>query len=149
LRIIDAAMLQPERITDGKLFPYAQKTGHPVWVPLPPDLIDDLAKIPLIGGFYFVVESDRAITVAEYYRVKLEKAAKKAGVLKAHPHRFRDSFACRLLVNGVAIENVAILLGNSIRICEKHYAPWIKARQDALERAVASTWAKPKLRRVK
>jgi site-specific recombinase XerD len=150
LRIIDAASLRPERITDGKLFLYAQKTGHPVWVPLPPDLISDLSKIPLTGGFYFVVESENPVSVAERYRVRLKNAAKKAGVKHAHPHRFRDSFACRLLVNGVSIENVAILLSNTVRVCERHYAPWIKARQDALELAVQSTWDRsPKLVRVK
>jgi hypothetical protein len=39
------------------------------------------------------------------------------------------------------LENVATLLGNTIRVAEKHYSPWVKTRQDALEAAVKGTWA--------
>jgi site-specific recombinase XerD len=68
------------------------------------------------------VQSSNPISIAEYYRVRLAKIDKKF-----HPHRFRDTFASNLLLKGVSIENVAILLGNTVRVCEKHYAPWIKA----------------------
>jgi integrase len=150
LRIIDAAMLRPERIENGKLFLYQQKTGVPVKVPLPPDLLKELEALPLTGGYYFVVESDHAISVAEYYRQKLKKAAKKAGVLNAHPHRFRDTFSVRLLEAGVPIEEVSVLLGHTeIKTTLMHYAPWVKSRQDRLESLVAQTWAMPKLVRVK
>jgi integrase/recombinase XerD len=38
---------------------------------------------------------------------------------------------------GVSIENVARLLGHaSINITEKHYAPWVKTRQDMLKREI-------------
>jgi integrase len=47
-----------------------------------------------------------------------------------------------LLSRGVSIEIVSVLLGHSsIRITEKHYAPWVKTRQDALEEAVKGMWA--------
>ncbi len=72
----------------------------PVRVPLPTDLIADLTKLTLVGGFDFVVESELPSSVAEYYRVKLGKAATKAKVKGAHPHRFRDTFAVRLLEKG-------------------------------------------------
>jgi hypothetical protein len=29
-------------------------------------------------------------------------------------------------------ETVAILLGNTVQVCQKHYAPWVKWRQTAL-----------------
>lgn len=135
LRIIDAAQLRPEKIVDGRLFLYTQKTGVPVMIPLPPDLLEDLRKLPLVGGYFFAVQSENPITIAEYYRVKLAKIDKSF-----HPHRFRDTFASNLLLKGVSIENVAVLLGNTVRVCERHYAPWIKSRQLALETAVQSTW---------
>jgi integrase len=112
-----------------------------------------------VGGFYFATESSNPISIAEYYRQKLLKAAVKAELMKKrkkgeprrkneiHPHRFRDTFATRLLMNGVPIEMVSKLLGHSsIKITEEHYAPWIKGRQDQMESAVKSLWdLKPKL----
>jgi hypothetical protein len=53
---------------------------------------------------------------------------------RAHPHRFRDTFAVELLQNGVSLEDVSKLLGHSsVKITEKHYAPWVKGRQERLE----------------
>lgn len=64
----------------------------------------------------------------------LFKAAKIDG---GHSHRFRDTFACGLLEAGVSLENVKTLLGHdSIKTTEKHYAPWVRSRQELLERAV-------------
>jgi hypothetical protein len=42
--------------------------------------------------------------------------------------------------NTFSPENVAAVLGNSVRITEKHYAPWVKARQLELEKAVKLVW---------
>src|SRR5271167_530941 len=59
----------------------------------------------------------------------------------APAHRFRDTFSVELLLAGVPIERVAILLGHqSVRITEKHYAPWVRARQEQLEADVRRTW---------
>ena len=150
LRILDAATLRPERIQDGKLFLYQQKTGQPVWIPLPPDLVQDLGSLRLTGGFYFAVESDKPASVAEYYRVRLKKAAKKAEVKDAHPHRFRDTFAVRLLEKGVSLEHVSILLGHTdIKTTQRAYYPWVRSLQDNLEREISKTWEKPKLALVK
>jgi hypothetical protein len=38
------------------------------------------------------------------------------------------------------LENVATLLANSPVICFKHYAPWVKSRQDALARDIERAW---------
>jgi integrase len=56
-------------------------------------------------------------------------------------HRFRDTFAVELLLAGVPIERVSMLLGHSsVRVTEKHYAPWVRARQDQLEADVRRAW---------
>jgi hypothetical protein len=48
---------------------------------------------------------------------------------------FRDTFAVSLLTCGVSLVSVSHLLGHqSIKITQRHYAPWVKARQDALDR---------------
>jgi len=50
-----------------------------------------------------------------------------------------------LLLAGASIDDVRILLGHSsVRITEKHYAPWVKARQDRLEQNVMKTWNEAK-----
>lgn len=39
---------------------------------------------------------------------------------------------------GVAIEQVSVLLGHaSVKITEKHYSPWVQARQAQAEAAIA------------
>src|SRR5881398_428426 len=54
---------------------------------------------------------------------------------------FRDTFSVELLLAGVPIERFSILLGHqSVRITEKHYAPWVRARQEQLEADVRRTW---------
>lgn len=148
LRILAAVKLRPEKIVNGKLLLYTAKNGVPVWCPLPPDLLLDLSKLSLVGGFLFAVRSDNPVTIAEYYRVKLEKAAIAAGLAEKrkkgelrgrneiHLHRFRNTFSVRLLEKGVSIENVATLLGNTVHVCERRYAPWVIGRQTALENAV-------------
>ncbi len=56
---------------------------------------------------------------------------------------FRDTFAIELLLAGVPIDQVSILLGHSsIKITEKHYSPWVKARQEQLESSVKQSWDK-------
>jgi Phage integrase family len=59
---------------------------------------------------------------------------------KAFIHNFRHSFAIDLLTRGIPIEDVAALLGNSVRIVEKHYAHLVKSRRDAIELRVRTLW---------
>jgi integrase len=43
----------------------------------------------------------------------------------------------RLLENGVALDQVSILLGHtSVKTIEKYYAPWVRSRQKLLDEAV-------------
>jgi len=58
-----------------------------------------------------------------------------------HAHRFRDTFAVGLLQAGVPTDRVSVLLGHSsIKVTEKHYSPWVRARQEQLEADVWRTW---------
>ena len=66
----------------------------------------------------------------------------QAKVTKGHAHRFRGTFAVELLLEGVPMERVAMLLGHqSIKITEKHYSPWVRARQEQVEADVSRVWS--------
>ena len=58
---------------------------------------------------------------------------------------FRDTFAVDLLLAGVPIDQVSLLLGqSSVKITERHYASFCKARQEQLAAAVKMAWQKAK-----
>ena len=143
MRIGDTATCARDRLTDRRLLLYMQKTSEPVFVVLPQFVVDALNALEPISERYFfwTGEGDRE-TVAGNWRRTLRKVFKAAGVTGGHPHRFRDTFAVDLLLAGVPLEQVSILLGHgSIRITEKHYAPWIRDRQEQLEASLERAWA--------
>jgi integrase/recombinase XerD len=137
LRIQDCIRLKRSAINDGKLFLYSSKTSVPVWMPLPDFVISEVMKWE--GEYFFWTGVGSIRTAIGNWERALERVGKVAGV-KFHAHRLRDSFAVSLLSKGVSLENVATLLGNSPAICFRHYSPWIKKRQDALEAEVRSSW---------
>ncbi len=51
---------------------------------------------------------------------------KRAGVVDAHPHRFRDTLAVDMLTRGASPYDVAKMLGDTIETVEKHYTPFVK-----------------------
>jgi integrase/recombinase XerD len=143
LRIRDAVTLRRDRVQKGKLFLYTAKTGTPVWCPLPTAVMDALAAIPLASSaeyFFWSGESKPKSCVGDWQR-SLRTLFDLAGVPDAHAHRFRDTFAVELLLAGVPLERVSMLLGHqSVRITERHYSPWVAARQEQLEGDVRRTW---------
>jgi integrase/recombinase XerD len=141
LRISDASMLKASSLTGEKLFLRQEKTGEPVYVPLPPFLVQELKVLPLFYGYFFVSGSIRKETVANNWRRKLDKVFESAGVEGAHPHRFRDTFAVNLLRKDASLETVSKLLGHtSIKVTERHYTPFVKSLQKKLEEDVRKTW---------
>jgi integrase len=68
----------------------------------------------------------------------------EAKIPDGHAHRFRDTFAVGSLQAGVPMDRVSVLLGHSsIKVTEKHYSPWVRARQEQLEADVRRTWGSP------
>jgi integrase/recombinase XerD len=144
LRISDAARLDISRTRGGKVFLYTAKTGVPVWVPIPSFVSTVMEQVPRHGDYYFQTGEAEPKTVRGMWDRTLRIIFAMAGIKSGHAHRFRDTFAVELLLAGVDLQDVATLLGHSsTRITEKHYAPWVKARQARLEAAVQLTWDHP------
>ena len=142
LRIGDAVRLTRNSIADGKVFLYTQKTGTHVWCPLPPSVVDAMGMFsPMNGSYFFWSGTSSKDGVARTYMKRLSRIFELAGIEGGHAHRFRDTFAVELLLAGEPLERIAILLGHSsTKVTEKHYAPWVKARQEQLEAGVKKSW---------
>ena len=143
LRISDAVSLSRDRIdSSGRLFIYQAKTGHPVSIPLPHFVIEALASLDNDHeAFYFWSGVSTLKSRLTEWQERLKKVFVIAGIPAGHGHRLRDTFSVDLLSKGVPLQTVSLLLGHSsIRTTEKHYAPFVKATQIALEDAVKKTW---------
>jgi len=142
LRIRDAVTLSRDRISEDKLFLRTMKTGTVVWCPLPPAVVDALKSIPSSGRYFFWSGEGKPKSCVSTWQKAFTRLFRRAGVPEAHAHRFRDTFAVEMLLAGVPLERVSVLLGHSsIRVTEKHYAPWVRARQEQLELDVRRTWS--------
>ena len=142
LRIGDAVTLGRSRITGDKLFLYTAKTGTPVYCPLPDFVLNALEAMPKISETYFfwTGESDIQSATGDWQRT-LKAVFRLAGIPDGHAHRFRDTFAVELLQAHVPMDRVSVLLGHSsIKVTEKHYSPWVRARQEQLEADVRRAW---------
>ena len=142
LRIGDTATLKRDRVQENKILLYQAKTGTPVYVPIPNLVTDALRKVKSDSEYFFWKTGRGTVrTITTNWERYLSSVFDLSGVSGAHSHRFRDTFAVELLLAGVPIEQVSMLLGHSsVRITERHYAPWVKARQHQLEIAVRRAW---------
>jgi site-specific recombinase XerD len=140
LRIRDGVTLRRNDIHEGKLLLYTAKTGAGVYLPLPDVLIQALGKIQKVGDYFFWSGRGNPKSAVADWQRSLKRLFGLAGI-QGHAHRFRDTFAVSLLQKGVSLENVSVLLPHqSIRVTEKHYAPWVSSRQESLDREVRKAW---------
>jgi integrase/recombinase XerD len=156
LRVSDAIVFEPRRIEsvtlDGKQAhvyrTHQAKTGEYVMCPIPPDVAAAIQAAPRLSeaaAFIPPEESglkrDARSVSNGFYTSYLCPLSTLAGVTGIRAHRFRDTFAVRLLEAGKPLEIVAMLLGHkSIKTTEKHYNPWVSSRQDMLTREVMQMW---------
>lgn len=146
LRRSDAAVLPRSALgQENRLTLRTEKTGVRLQVQLPEAVADELSRLPADNTeFFFWSGRSKPATVTGNLWRTIQRLGKLAGI-HATPHRFRDTFACRLLENGADIRTVQKLLGHtSVRTTEKHYAPWVESHQKLLDAAAATLDFLPK-----
>jgi len=156
LRASDSVIFEPRKIqditVDGKAVSvyetYQMKTGRYVLCPIRPDIADVIRTAPRMSERYAFIptegngyNTDARSVSNGFYSNYLCPLSTLSGVPEVRAHRFRDTFAVRLLEQGKPLEIVQALLGHkSIKTTEKHYAPWVKSRQEMLVRELMATW---------
>jgi len=126
------------------------KTGEPLYIPIKKELAEDLLRV-LNGSPVYVFWNRQTADSSEYRHAgymgeQIAKVFTDAGVSSdGHnhmvSHRLRATYAVDLLQKGVPLEHVSKLLGHkSVTTTERHYARWIKGRQDRMDSLVSATW---------
>jgi len=153
LSIIDCVRFERYRLrrnSDGvwTVLLRRMKNGNPVFVAVPPKVIEALNSIPPVSDQYFFwTGNGRPQTAVRGWRRSLEHVFKAAKLkrsgkfLRCHPHMFRHTFAIEKLLGGASLEDVSLLLGHSsTKVTERHYLKFDQRRQDRLVRASMSDW---------
>src|ERR1700730_12273408 len=140
LRIMDAVTLSKQQIKNGVLTLRTAKTGTAVRLPLHPDAIKALDSIKTDHYYFWSGQGKKRSCVSIYQRA-FKRLYELANVENGHAHHWRDTFAVELLLKRVPIADVSVLLGHqSVKITEKHYSPWVLARQEQHEDTVRKTF---------
>lgn len=146
LRISDVTRLSVDSLKGNRLSLHQAKTGEHISILLDKSVADSLRSVVGLNknkSYFFWTGESKLQAAVSNWRKRIADVFEKAGIVNGHTHRFRDTFSVALLEKGATIENVSRLLGHtSIKITERHYSPWVKSRQDALDAALdgANGW---------
>jgi integrase len=158
LRIRDAVTLERMRLQydeeteKWRVILYQRKTGDPVYCPVPPHVAELLNTIPASQKgntnerYFFWTGNGRAKTIVSNWQRTYKKLFALSGLsdeMRCHPHMLRDTFAVEAILSDMPIHDVSRILGHSsVQITEKHYLPWVRARQKSLNASVERSWEK-------
>jgi integrase len=165
MSIGDTTTLEKAHVRGCRIRTWRKKTGEDVYGKVPQFVIDALNEAPHDSHQYFFWSGEGAphsrtnkwgtrlkrLFVLAGVKVKeVEKRRRSGGKLKAEservkvsdakPHMFRHTLARDLLLGGMPMEELAELLGNSVRIIEKYYSKWDTRRQAKLEQHLDTFW---------
>ncbi len=162
LRIRDAVTLERRRVTFDpgtqlwNVMVYQRKTGGPVYCPIPSHVAELLKAVPASQKgntnekYFFWTGAGTPKSITSNWQRSYAKLFKLAAIkhpdgtpVRCHPHMFRDTFAVESLLADMPVQRVSEILGHSsIKVTEKHYLPWVRARQEHLNDAVVASWRK-------
>ena len=134
--------LTVNRVQENKLLLHTEKTGVHVYCVLPDFVVQAINAAPRSSEHYFFWTGKSTVHGSKgKWQHRLQRLFQFAGIGGGHAHRFRDTFVVELLLAGVPLDRVSILLGHSsIRITERHYAPWTRSRQEQIESDLRAAW---------
>ena len=140
LRIGDGIQLKRTKLDrKNRIQLHMEKTGEHVSVLIPDSVAEAMRMLP--GKRYFFWDGQNYKGALRNYEYTLKTLFARAGVAHGHAHMLRDTFAVELLLAGMSLDHVSKLLGHtSIKTTEKHYGPWVKARQQQLETSIRAAW---------
>lgn len=135
MAIGDVAKLEKADVQGCRIRTYRKKTGEDVFAKVPQFVVDALNEAPHDSEKYFFWSGEGLMhTRTSKWGNRLRKLFKLAKVENATPYQFRHTLARDFLEDGGSMAELAELLGNSARVCERHYSKWDRRRQDRLER---------------
>jgi integrase/recombinase XerD len=121
----------------GKISTVALKNGRKVNLPIAPELRSELEKEiqrrysdgkPADNDYvlFNYTPSDPGQVIYD----SIVRLGERAGITRATPHRFRDSYAAVCFLKGMSTEQVAANLGDTEAVVSKHYSEYIPERQE-------------------
>jgi integrase len=157
MAIRDTVTLRRDRLNQDNLLELRRaKSGTPITVPLPAGVAEDLRNTPRGNAhhadYFFWSGRGRERSACGVWNRSFNRLWKlvsppldlrdRSGhAMRPHPHMFRDTFAVEFLIAGGSMRELATLLGNTVRICEKHYTPFVPQLAEALNAKVRDSWA--------
>jgi integrase len=151
LRVQDVLKLPRSALRGNALSLTTRKTIVPVVLRLPDHVVSALnsmpRRAPVHADYFWWSRTCASQSLTSVWVARIRAFSKLLSFKDDHgqpmtfrSHMLRDTFAVEMLLAGVPLEDVSRLLTHkSVRITEKYYAPWVKARQQQLEdKAVAA-----------
>lgn len=89
-----------------------------------------------VASEYVFSKADGSQLKRRWLASTLMRMFKRAGIPGAHPHRFRHTFAVRLLQQGASLYDVSRLLAIDAKTAEEFYAPYVQELQDRAAKLV-------------
>jgi integrase/recombinase XerD len=146
LRGFDATDLRWSSIDlkDRMLSRLTHKRGKQVWIPLHPELFfaldaEFVRRHPRPDDQVLLnPDTSKPMSRPRLY-TRMLALGLRAEVVRAHPHRFRDTLAVDMLLKGASPYDVAKTLGDTVAVVEEHYAPYVKELRERTRRIMESS----------
>ncbi|HEY2125181.1 MAG TPA: site-specific integrase, partial [Chthoniobacterales bacterium] len=135
--------IQFDRGVNGEIEMLTQKRSKTAIIPLSTELRNALeeifearfksSKVNLDDFVLYNPETNQPFRARARLYERVKSLAERAGIGRATPHFFRDTFACDMLARGASIFDVAKMLADTVETIEKHYASFVQAARDAAQ----------------